>query len=266
VRGSTWVVKRSGEREQFDRTKTKAAVMRAGVPDHEAEEILERLLPQLYDGITTEEIYRRVHQMLEGRKAAKFSLKKAILRLGPEGLNFENFVARLFEAEGYRTRTRTLVQGRCVQHEVDVLMERGGESTMVECKFHNSLGLKCSIQSALYTYARFLDIRNGTGMDRSCLVTNTRFTSDVDHYARCVGMSLLGWRHPEGEGIEQLTERHQLYPVTILEMRRQDLFSLMSNGFLLVKDIFDREDRARRLLSKNIVDPLLMQADELLAR
>lgn len=260
------MIKRSGEREEYDRSKTKTAILRVGVSDKEAEDILDRLAPQLYNGITTEEIYRRVHKMLQGRKAAKFGLKKAILRLGPEGENFENFMARLFQAEGYETRNRLMLQGRCVQHEVDILMRRGAENVMVECKFHNSLGTKCSIQTALYTHARFLDLNESTKLDRAFLVTNTRFSNEVLRYAQCMGMGLLGWKHPEGEGIEQLAERHQLFPVTALEMRRSDQAVLLSNGILLVNDLLERPDAFRPLVSKQVAMGLEDQARELLAR
>lgn len=261
----TQVVKRSGEREAFDPEKTKRAIMRVGVTDKEAEDILTRLDQQLYDGITTEEIYRRVHQMLQGRKAAKFSLKKAILRLGPEGENFEKYVARLFRAEGYETRNRLILDGKCVQHETDILMAKEGARSMVECKFHNSLGLKCNIQCALYCYARFLDLSQTNQLERIYLVTNTRFTSDVMRYAECVGMGLLGWRHPEGEGIEQLAERYRLYPVTMLEMARSQQSMLLANDFVLVNDILERKNAFRLLVSRSVAEDLERQVNELLS-
>lgn len=259
------VVKRSGEREEFDPRKTIAAVVRAGVPRDEAEGIVRALEKQLYDGITTEEIYRRVHQMLQGRKASRYSLKKAFQRLGPEGENFETFVARLFQAEGYETQVRQVLDGKCTSHEVDVLMKRGGESVMVECKFHNSLGTKSSIQCALYVYARFLDLRDGERLDRPMLVTNTRFSLDALRYARCVGMDLLGWNSPEGSGIESLATRHRLFPITILEMRRSDLTSLLAHRFIVLDDLLERPKDVRVLLSRDSAEGILSQANEILS-
>jgi hypothetical protein len=259
----TYVIKRSGEREAFDETKVRTAILRSDATPEEADEILKRLKAELYDGMTTELIYRHVHQMLQGRKAIKFGLKKAILRLGPEGENFERFMARVYEAEGYRTTVRTSIKGKCVQHEVDIILEDDRERVMVECKFHNSLGLKSNIQCTLYTYARFLDLKPTQELDTCCLATNTRFTTDAVQYADCVGMRLLGWRHPEGAGLEQLVEKHSLYPITILEMHRADLGALLSKHFLLARDIIDRKDEMMRLLPKT-ADSLLSQAKELL--
>jgi hypothetical protein len=258
------VVKRSGEREEFDPSKTKRAIMRVGLSDQEAELVLRRLEQQLYDGISTEEIYRRVHQLLDGRRATKYSLKKAIQRLGPEGENFEWYVSRIFQAEGFRTQNRLMLDGKCVPHETDILMEKAGERTIVECKFHNSLGLKCSIQIALYCYARFLDLSPRNQLDRICLVTNTRFSEEVVRYADCVGMGLLGWRHPEGEGIEQLAERHQLYPVTMLEMARTTQSQLLAGRFILVNDILARLGELQTLLPAKVAEDLEAQANALL--
>ena len=132
--------------------------MRAGSSAEEAQGILVKLEAKLYDGITTEEIYRRVRALLNERSAIRFGLKKAILALGPEGRNFETLICHLFQAMGYEAKVRQTVQGRCITHEIDVIMEKDGKRYMAECKFHNSLSLKCAVQTALYTYGRFLDV------------------------------------------------------------------------------------------------------------
>ena len=258
------VIKRSGEREEFDPEKTRRAIMRVGVSDQEADAILDRLGQQLYDGISTEEIYRRVHDLLDGRKAAKYGLKKAIQRFGPDGENFENYCARIFQAEGYHTRNRLILDGKCVSHETDILMERSGKKTMVECKFHNSLGTKCSIQCALYCQARFQDLAPLNMLERMVLATNTRFTNEVVQYAKCVGMELLGWSHPVGEGIENLAERHQLYPVTMLEMARSTQSQLLANDFILVNDIVEKGSRLSALVPRKVAEDLESQANGLL--
>jgi hypothetical protein len=258
------VIKRSGEAEEFDRRKTIAAVTRAGVPPDEAEGIVERLESQLYEGISTEEIYRRVHDMLQGRKAARFSLKKALLKLGPEGENFERYIARLFQMEGYETETRQTLDGKCTSHEVDVVMTKGGERVMVECKFHNSLAMKSNIQCALYVYARYLDLKDGAKLDRAILATNTRFSTDAERYASCMGMGLLGWRTPEGSGLEVLATSHRLFPVTILDLRRNDQTVLLAHRFLVVDDVLERLKDLRMLLSKESARDIEAQARELL--
>ncbi len=245
------VTKRSGEIEEFDRSKTKTAVMRAGAMSDEADMIINKLLPGFYDGITTEEIYRRVRAMLNARSAARYGLKKAILALGPDGRNFETLVFRLFQAMGYDAKVRQLVNGRCLTHEVDVMMEKEGQHFMVECKFHNSLSLKCAVQTALYTYGRFLDVDGACDLECPYLVTNTRFTSEVVKYADCVGMRLIGWKQPEKGGLEELVERYHLYPVTMLDLKKSDIRTLLEKDMVLVVDVLERKDEVVRSLGKD---------------
>ena len=258
------VIKRSGESEEFDRRKTIAAVVRADVPLDEAEGIVNRLESQLYEGITTEEIYRRVHDMLQGRKAARFSLKKAFLKLGPEGEHFETYVSRLFQMEGFKTETRQMLDGSCVSHEVDVVMSKNEERIMVECKFHNSLGVRSNIQCALYVYARFLDLKDTCNLDRPMLVTNTRFSSDAERYSRCMGMDLIGWRTPEDSGLESLATKHRLFPITVLDLKRSDQTILLAHRFIVVDDVLDRLADLRMLLPKDSAKDIESQARELL--
>jgi ATP cone domain/Restriction endonuclease len=257
------VTKRSGEIEEFDRAKTKVAVMRAGASSEDADDIIERLMPRLYDGITTEEVYRLVRAMLNARTAARYGLKKAILALGPDGRNFETLVFRLFQAMGFQAKVRETVQGKCVSHEIDVTLEKDDVRYMVECKFHNSLSIKCAIQTALYTYGRFLDVDAAFDLQCPYLVTNTRFTSEVVKYADCVCIRLLGWRQPEQGGLEELLERYRLYPVTILDLKRSDIRMLLEKDMVLVKDILERREEVTRILGRNSAQTAFQAAEAL---
>jgi hypothetical protein len=257
------VTKRSGEIEEFDRSKTKAAIMRSGTSVEEADEIIGRLEPKLYDRISTEEIYRQIRAMLNVRSATRYGLKKAILALGPDGRNFETLVFRLFQAMGYDAKVRMLVQGKCLSHEIDVTLEKDQKRYMVECKFHNSLAMKCSIQTALYTYGRFLDVDAAFDLQFPYLVTNTRFTSEVNKYADCISMRLIGWNYPEHGSLEELIERYRLYPVTILDLKRSDVRMLLEKDMVLVSDILDRRDEVIRSLGRDVAQMAFHAAEEL---
>ena len=256
-------MKRSGESEEYDRSKTRTAIIRAGTPEDQADEVLVKLESKLYDGITTEEIYRQVRTLLNERSATRYGLKKAILALGPEGRNCETLIYRLFQAMGYDAKVRQTVQGKCVTHEVDVMMEKGDDRYMVECKFHNSLSLKCAIQTALYTYGRFLDLDAACDLRSPFLVTNTRFTSDVTKYAECIGMSLIGWKYPEDGGLETLIERYRLYPVTILDLRKTESRALLDKDIVLVREMMDRRDEVVSILGRDVAQKAFREADEL---
>ena len=259
----TRVTKRSGESEEYDRSKTMTAIIRAGTSAAEAEVILTKLEPTLYDGITTEEIYRRVRALLNERSATRFGLKKAILALGPEGRNFETLIYHLFQAMGYDAKVRQTIQGKCITHEIDVIMEKDGKRYMAECKFHNSLSLKCAIQTALYTYGRFLDVDASCDLQSPYLVTNTRFTSEVTKYADCVRMSLMGWKYPENGGLETLIERYRLYPVTLLDLRKSDIRILLQKDLVLISDLFENRDEVVRSLGKDTAQNAFRAAEAL---
>ena len=117
-------------------------------------------------------------------------------------------------------------------------MTRGHERVMVECKFHNCMGTICNVQIALYVYARFLDLKEGEKLERPVLATNTRLSTDAQRYADCVGMEVLGWNSPPGNGIESIAKKHRLFPVTMMEMRQSDRAKLLAHGFVLVDDKF----------------------------
>lgn len=256
------VVKRSGELEKFDPSKAINAILRVGISRDRAESILEELRPDLYDGMTTEELYRKIRARLPSCQATQFSLKRAIMLLGPDGHSFETLMARVFRAQGYHTEVRQILNGRCVTHEVDVVITKNGEKGTVECKFHNSLGLKSGIQEALYTWGRYLDIKDANGITAPWLVTNTKFSSDVVRYARCMGMNLIGWNYPEKEGLEGMVEKANIYPITILDMRRGDQRTLLDHDIIICQDILDRKGEVMSLFSRETGERIIRKAED----
>jgi len=259
-----WVTKRSGEREEYDEGKVRRAVLRSGAGEAEADEVVERVRRVLYDGIPTEQIYRLVGRLLDRRRSIRFGLKGSILLLGPEGHHFELLVARLFQVLGYSVRTNETVKGRCISHEVDIILEKGGERLMVECKFHNSPGAKCAIQTALYTYARFLDLDDSSPLAAPWLVTNTRFSSEVVTYAECIGMRLLGWKFPEEGGLETLIDRNRLYPVTAMGLKKAHERMLLARNVVTVRDVIENRDCLFELMPESSANEALEIARDLL--
>ncbi|MEM3453231.1 MAG: ATP cone domain-containing protein, partial [Candidatus Hadarchaeum sp.] len=109
------VVKSNGQIEDFRPEKILRTLRRAGANRKLAEEIVKKIEASVYDGITTKEILRLVKDMISERQppvAMRYDLKDAIMRLGPAGFNFENFVAELLQCYGYQTKLRSIVKGR----------------------------------------------------------------------------------------------------------------------------------------------------------
>jgi hypothetical protein len=241
-----WVVKESGERERFSAQKARIALRRVGLSLKESDIILQKLHPKLHDGITTKKIYALLYGLVEDTKpeaSHKYNLKRALFDIGPEGYEFEDFIGRLLSLEGYRTELRQTLQGKCVTHEVDVVAAKDGEAYNIECKFHNQPGAKCRIQTVLYVYARFLDLKEGSkkgicrNFTKPWLITNTKFSDDVISYAECMEIPLLGWRYPFKASLETLIDRHKCYPVTVVPMHRDVLGRLLAKKIVTVFDI-----------------------------
>ncbi len=237
------IAKADGTQEPFNPEKLVASLMRAGADHGLARTITDDIAKELYAGITTQEIYRHAFSRLrEARRgaAARYSLKRAILEFGPSGFPFEAYLAELFRAEGAKAKVDQIVQGACVEHEVDVVVHKGKEVTFVEAKFHNAAGFKTDLKVALYVKARLDDIaaaRKAKGVEepmRGLLVTNTKFTDKVAQYAACAGVDLLGWEEPDGATLHDRIDRAQLYPITALtSLGRREKMALLSQKIVL---------------------------------
>ncbi len=245
------VVKVSGEIEPLDINKVREACLRAGASQEAAELILNKLRQFVYEGISTKEIYGRVFKLLEKYaypSAIKFGLKEAIMRMGPTGFPFETYISQILKQHGYRTRTNAIIRGSCVNHEIDIIVEEeshnGNKRYMVECKYHNASGIYTGLKETLYTYARLLDLKEGSEkglcepFDGAWLITNTKISADALNYGICRDLRLIGWRYPPKKGLEKFIEEKNLYPITILKsIDKKSLQKFSRAGIMLLKDL-----------------------------
>jgi len=234
------VVKASGEVEPYRRDKAVASLVRCGVPRGEASALVAEVERELPQRVTTHEIHRRLESLLRERHPAhalRYALRRAIMRLGPEGYPFEKYFAKVLSKLGYHTWTNVALEGRCADHEVDIVAERGGRRYMIECKYHNAPGTRTDLKVALYVYARFLDLRDY--FDEAWIVTNTKLTLEAIKYVECVGMQAVAWRYPEGRGLEALIEETRLYPITVLSSLGDDARRrLLASGYVTLEDLW----------------------------
>jgi len=269
------VKKSSGELQVFSREKLQRSLEKSGVDSIIADEIVERISRQLYEGIPTKVIHVRTLAMLKSYKksfAARYNLKRALFALGPSGFPFERYAARLFDAMGYTTKVGVILPGKCVHHEVDVVLTKGSSQGFAECKFHNLPGMNCGVKTPLYVFARFEDIceHDGTSFkgdrDREgWLVTNTRFSDDALAYGSCVGLKLLGWNTgPLGESLERIIDVRKLHPVTcLLSLNREQKRKLLDQGIVLCQDLVRKITNDNSLLPKEIATKVMAEANEL---
>jgi hypothetical protein len=242
-----YVQKYSGETEPFNIKKFTASLKRAGASKALIDQLVLEItqLPLLR---TTKEIYEFALARLHKKNpviAARYNIKQALLDFGPSGFPFEKYVAEVFKAQDYATKTHTVVRGFCVDHEVDVIAVKGNEHCMIECKFHNEQGLICNVKVPLYIKARFDDVLktwknygDTHTTHRAMIVTNTRFSAQAVAYAQCVGVGLLGWGYPEGASLVSLIDRFGLHPITALvSLTHRQKKLLIEQGLTLCRDV-----------------------------
>ncbi len=155
------ITKSDGTQQLFEEEKLINSLKHAGANDQAIDDILETVEAHMKDGMTTNEIYSHAFSLLRKlsfHTAVKYSVRRALAELGPDGFPFERFVSRIFHAWGYETLTDQQVMGACIEHEMDVVAWKGKSLAMVEAKFHNEFGLKSDVKVALYVKARFDDI------------------------------------------------------------------------------------------------------------
>lgn len=238
------VQKADGGTEEFAPAKLISSLEHAGASSSDAEQILENITRELTrrpgakgNVVSTSELYRHAFSYLRDIRhsaAAKYSLKRAVLEFGPSGFPFESYIAELFRTEGYTAKVDQIIQGKCVEHEVDVVLEKNGAKTYVEAKFHNTLGFKTDLKVVLYVKARTEDIDRGEGL----VVTNTSFTSKAVEYATCAGLGLLGWDYPQKGNLHDRIDKAGLYPVTALTtLTRREKMALLSQRVVLSRAI-----------------------------
>lgn len=245
------IIKSSGEKVKFSLEKLRASLKRSGADEQIVNQILHKVRDELYQGITTKEIYNRAFALLKKNKshfASKYKLKKAIYELGPTGFPFEFFVSAILNYSGYNTEVGTILQGKCVSHEIDIIARKNSEATIIECKFHGDQGLNCNVKIPLYINSRYQDVKanwhntknNDVSIVQGWVVTNTRFTQDALQYGKCCGLYLLSWDFPKNNGLKDRIDRLGLYPITVstLLTQREKQF-LLSRSIVLCRELID---------------------------
>jgi hypothetical protein len=243
------VRKNTGELVAFDVTKLEEALKRSGALEKDIELVREKVLDELYDGITTRKIYQVAYRILKKvskRTAGRYRLKKAIFELGPSGFPFEHFVAKLLDHDGYHISAGQIIAGRCVRHEVDVVALKGNELLMVECKYHQTESTKSDVKTSLYVESRYRDIELKLREDpvtkdkefSAMLITNTRFTEQALDYGKCTGLKMVSWDQPPGNSLKDWVDRSGLHPVTVLKsLTMKEKQALLEKDIVLCREI-----------------------------
>lgn len=271
-----YVTKFDGRRQLYDRNKVMRTCMRMRASRKTAETVVGKIEAQLYDGITTKEILKLVFRYLKEYKpevAYGVDLRQSIALLRPKP-DFEQFIAHMLEAEGYEVETNRIIPGKCIEHEVDVIARKGRETVCVEVKHHYQHHTYTGLGIFLESWASFEDLkagyhanRNNFGFNKLLVVCNTKISDHAKQYAKCKGFNYLAWKAP-AQSLENLVEKHKLYPITFLKgLDQQTLVKLSNAGVVLLKQLVlkDVNRLARRLrMPKKKIRELIIRGNKLL--
>jgi hypothetical protein len=270
------VIKHSGHVVPFDIEKLKLSLQKSGASPDLIRESLVQIQNQMYEGITTKQIYKLAFAILKkasNADAARYNLRYALQMLGPAGFFFEKFISRLYAAEGYKTRTNLTLQGKCVSHEIDVVLKKENRLWMVECKFHSSREGTSDVKVPMYILSRFNDLKSkqhtifsgSENIDSCIIVTNNRFTKDAENFAICSGITLLSWDYPKNDSIKNKIDKGGLYPITCLTtLSMVEKEKLLILDQILVKDLINDSKSLHKIgISENRIRNVLKEASQI---
>ena len=270
------IKKATGQIENFNENKLMNSLVRSGAePDH-AREVVREVVRQIKPHMSTRKIYRLAYRYLKqynNISVMRYSLKEALLKLGPSGYPFEKYVGELLRNQGYDVKVGIILEGKCVSHEIDVFAENKEKIILVECKYRNNAEGAHDVKTALYVHARHQDLQPKMKKQypdkeiKGQLVTNARFTDDAIKFAECSDLQMVSWRYPRKNSLEIMIEKDRLYPVTVLSgLNSHQIHTLIEQDIFLMRDLLKKDSASiRRLLSitDRKASELIHQAHEL---
>lgn len=243
------IIKHSGDVVDFERKKLERSLLKSGATPAVVEEVLKQIEKELYEGISTKKIYKLAFELLkEGSSstAARYNLRLALELLGPAGFYFEKYISHLFRHGGYKTKINLNLKGRCVSHEVDLLVKKGEELTMIECKFHTNRDIVSDVKVPMYILSRYNDLNSQLfdvfdekeHINKCLIVTNNRFSEDAVRFALCSGIELLSWDFPKNNNLRNRIDNIHFYPITCLTtLSLAEKEQLLSHEVILVDEL-----------------------------
>lgn len=240
--------KSNGETVFFSEDKLSESIIRAGASKSQAEKISRVINQKIHPGMTTSFVFRDTLRHLVREDvdiAVKYSIKRGINALGPDGFLFEKFLEALLRQDGYHTKRNQMMKGRCVTHEVDILAWKDNNYYVVEAKYRNDINVKTHIDQVMYADARMKDIASNTKNNEfgkkhfhTWIMTNTVFTDQSQKFSACSGVRLTGWNYPNKDSLQKMIERTKAYPITVIPSMSGDARTkLTTQGLVLAQDL-----------------------------
>ncbi len=177
-------------------------------------------------------------------------LRQALAMMRPKP-DFEKFVAAIMEHQGYKTVTNKILYGKCVDHELDVIAWKNGETLYIEVKHHfdfhtfTGLGVFLEVNSVFDDLVQgYLNHKHQYGFTKPMVVLNTKISEHARRYAACRGIGVMGWEIPENAGIETYITDKMLYPITVLrDLDSMTQAKLGDGGIYTLRQLAEADQR-----------------------
>jgi hypothetical protein len=256
------VSKADGTRQLFDRKKIIRTCLRMGASRTQAEEVAWKIEQRVHDGIPTKKILQLIFRFLrKHRPEVRYliCLRRGLSLMKPKP-DFERYIQRLLTAHGYKVSPSQIIQGKCVEHEVDAVAEKDGKTYIVEVKHHSNYHTPTGLDEGRIIRAVFEDVADGhqaglndLDVDNAIIVCNTKLSWHAKRYTDCKGIEKIGWGTPRNRSLQDLIGEKQLYPIHCLRsLNRSTREALASAGILLLQDLTTRNPEN---LSKQVKIP-----------
>jgi hypothetical protein len=269
------VLKSDGTTEPFNGSKLKNSLTSTDASVVLANEITDKIKRKLSGVTSTEDIYNLAFKLLKKTKkrtAARYSMKRSLLDMGPTGFPFEKFIAKIFDVKNYQTIVGMMLGGSCTEHEVDVIAGDEDDLLLCEVKFHNDIRTKTDTKVALYVKARYDDLSNKEYSlfnrrmkpTKGLIITNTRFTTSAEKYAKCVGLGMISWDYPKKGNLYDLIEETNLQPITsLISLTKNDKKRLIMENIIDCRDLLNNKKVLYSLgLNNKKTEKIIIEAKE----
>lgn len=273
------VTKADGTKQPFDKRRLVRTAMRLRATPEYAEEVATKIEKKMYEGITTKKILKMLFSELSHERPELkhiIDLREAVSMMKPKP-DFEHFIGMLMREYGYDVKMNRIVNGRCVDHEIDVIAQKGKEVLYIEVKhhyqFHSFTGMDVflEVNSTMEDLVEgFLAKKNPFNFTKPMVVMNTKVSAHAEKYAACRDIGIVGWAHPKTGSLEDLIEEKSMYPVTLLKgLGSKDSDKLFQMGILTLRQLMaaDRRSVLRKTgMPKRKLEDMLQQTQEIIQR
>lgn len=273
------VEKYSGELVPFDKNKFKSSLLKSGASESDIDQILIIILNKIKkDTIHTQKLYSLALnelKKLENGFAARYSLKRALQELGPDGFFFEKWIGKLFTHEGSQILNGIILQGAAIKHEIDVVIKTGNHIEIAECKFRNTPESKISVTTPMYFLSRIEDLKDTKvsfgdqqlPIKKGWLITNAHLSKDSVQFTEFYKIGVISWDYPHDSSIKARVDSACLYPITCLTtLNGGEKRNLLEKNCILVKDIMNNPDLLKDLnFSDNHIQNIIKEAKGLVS-